>query len=459
MRILLDQGTTDMRNKGNNILLEVATHRLRKYWPDASYNVITFAPLLANLYIPGIQPVSPYNLQPVHNWFEKIFPIVPRPIWWALLEVREQVWHRWPGLVPSKIKQTLRNWLSSRTRWRKSNETEIGVNEPRAPFIAQKQPNGQQGMSDYDLYVVTGGGFMCDHAKPYLLNIFSRLETAIMQGIPTVMVGQGIGPIEDPELRARAKEILPFVDLIFVRERRVALPLLDSLGVPKERVIMTGDDAIEPAYNTRTPTRGTGIGVSLRVAPHTQVERQHIEILRRVLHRVARNHQAPLIAVPISPAPHESDITHIRKLLAGYEFSVIGWRKLDTAVETIKKAAHCRVMVTGTFHAAVFALAQGIPVVALAKSVEYHNKLSGLSDEFGPGCQVIRLDDDQLLDHLTAAIENAWSSADQFRSALLEAAVRQIKLQHTAYQRIYELVVSGTREKPVPKADSLVAFG
>ena len=97
-------------------------------------------------------------------------------------------------------------------------------------------------------------------------------------------------------------------------------------------------------------------------------------------------------------------------------------------------------MVTGTYHGAIFALAQGIPVVGVANSDEYFNKLSELSDGFGSGCQVFHLEDEQLADKLRKAIDNAWSSAEIIKPALLESAVRQIDLQKAAYQRIYELV-------------------
>ena len=46
-------------------------------------------------------------------------------------------------------------------------------------------------------------------------------------------------------------------------------------------------------------------------------------------------------------------------------------------------------MITGTYHGAIFALGQGIPVIGVAKSDEYFNKLSELSDEFSLGVQVL----------------------------------------------------------------------
>ena len=41
---------------------------------------------------------------------------------------------------------------------------------------------------------------------------------------------------------------------------------------------------------------------------------------------------------------------------------------------------------------------------------------------------------------LAAAIDRAWVEAPQVRTQLLEAAVRQIKLGQTAYNRLHSLV-------------------
>jgi colanic acid/amylovoran biosynthesis protein len=118
------------------------------------------------------------------------------------------------------------------------------------------------------------------------------------------------------------------------------------------------------------------------------------------------------------------------------------WGRFAAPLETIKKTGHCRLVVTATFHAAVFALAQGIPVVALANSTMYEGKLLGLADEFGSGCKVVLLDDEQLKEKLTNAIDTTWQSAEQVRPQLLQAAIRQIETGQAAYQRIFELVES-----------------
>jgi colanic acid/amylovoran biosynthesis protein len=159
-----------------------------------------------------------------------------------------------------------------------------------------------------------------------------------------------------------------------------------------------------------------------------------------VLHKAGREHQAELIAVPISSAPHESDISHIRRVLDRYDRVFIDWRKLDTPMAAIKKVGRCRLMVAGTYHGAIFSLAQGIPVVGVARSSEYFDKLAELSDEFGAGCRVLSLDDEQFENQFAEALDEIWYSAEALRPLLFDSAIRQIDLQRDAYQRIFELV-------------------
>ncbi|GIK40318.1 MAG: hypothetical protein BroJett011_41510 [Chloroflexota bacterium] len=312
--------------------------------------------------------------------------------------------------------------------------------------MAQSPAELYSEIANYDLYIPTGGGYMCDFDKRFLFQMFDRIEAAVTHGVPVVMVGQGIGPMEDPALLERARQVLPSVDYLMVREERIARPLLDSLNVAQSKVIMTGDDAIEPAYQARTNKLGTGIGLSLRVAAYTQVNEKHIAAIRPVVLQAAKKYSAELIAAPIDV--NEADMNYIEEIMKGHNKISSAWQKFETTSDVIKRISRCRVMIGGTFHGAVFALGQGIPVVALAKSVEYYNKLAGLTAEFGKeGCQVIDLNEENLQEKLSEAVDFAWSAAEQLRPQLLEQAKRQIDLGYVAYQKIVDLVETKRQAK------------
>jgi colanic acid/amylovoran biosynthesis protein len=206
------------------------------------------------------------------------------------------------------------------------------------------------------------------------------------------------------------------------------------------RVITTGDDAIELAYKSRSTKPGTGIGVNLRLAKYSEVNSGMLDIIRASLLEAARRYGIQLIPIPIAFHSLDSDVETIQNLLAGYDVTSDKWQSGRDPLFIIQQTGYCRLVVTGSYHAAVFALAQGIPVVALANSKYYTYKFLGLADQFGVGCHVLLLDDKQFREKFMIEIDKAWHSAEQVRPQLLLAAAKQIEMGYSAYQRLYELV-------------------
>jgi polysaccharide pyruvyl transferase WcaK-like protein len=293
-----------------------------------------------------------------------------------------------------------------------------------------------------DLVVVSGGGDINDTFYNFAMSLLEVMTTTARRQTMVALFGQGFGPIRDPKLLARAKAVLPLVDVICCRESRAGVPLLYSLGVSPSRVMTTGDDAIELAYEARAEEPGNGIGVNLRVSDYSGIDLSVLKKIRPVLHDAAKKYGASLVPVPIARQDRESDARSIRQILAGHDDASDGGQNLDSPLEVIIQVGRCRVVVTGSYHAGVFALAQGIPMVGLAKSAYYVDKFVGLADKFGIGCQVVFLDDERLCSKVAAAIDVAWRSAEQIKSPLLEAARRQIQLGYDAYRHFYELVMA-----------------
>jgi Uncharacterized conserved protein len=447
MRILFDQSAYDMRNKGNNALLEVAILRLREFWPDALLDIITLAPNLTRLYYPFAQPVSPYDLQPYSIKFWNLLRIFPRRFVEMVLEMREELSHRRSThFRNSPENETLDKNQSNELSYAQ-NVNLLSKNNIASHDGSPSYTSIQNSVHNYDLIVASGGGYFCDSDKHNLLQVLNKLEIAAQNNIPTVMVSQGIGPLNDPELRSRAAQILPKIDLICVRETKVALPILRDLGLSKHKIEMTGDDAIELVYGFQGNSLGNSIGVSLRITSYTKVGVRHVETIKNVIQNSAEKYKAALVAIPISSAHHESDITCIKEIFKGYKPVDLGLRKLDSPTDSIKRVRKCRIVITGTFHGAVFALAQGIPVIGLANTDEYFYKLAGLSDEFGKGCQVLSLQSSNLENELQINIDNLWKLAEELKPELLAAAERQIKSGYKAYKRIFEIVTTAHARK------------
>jgi polysaccharide pyruvyl transferase WcaK-like protein len=111
----------------------------------------------------------------------------------------------------------------------------------------------------------------------------------------------------------------------------------------------------------------------------------------------------------------------------------------------------CRLVVTGSYHAAVFALAQGIPAVTLSNSRYYDGKFTGLAEMFGVGCRVVRLGEVDALQRLRGALDELWETGAGLRDLLLRSAVDQIARSQATYQRVYE-IVSPHQAPPLSRA-------
>ncbi|MFC1676094.1 polysaccharide pyruvyl transferase family protein [Planctomycetota bacterium] len=433
MRILVENGCYDLRNMGDVAMLQVAVSRLMQLWPDALIEVITDSPALLARYCPGSHPV----------------PAAGRYLW-----CRDRNLFRVVGLsgAGGVGKLSLKLWNHIRRRRPELAKALIGINARCRKVDVSQMDVFLKSLCDCDLLVVSGGGNITDTFLNYAFTLLDVLEMSIRRGKPTVMFSHGIGPIRNEKLYAKAKLVLGKLDIIAVREKRVSPAILESLGIDRERIVVTGDDAIALAYQKRKAQFGDRIGVNLRVAEYSQIKKEDIEILRLVLHRSARKYNAELTALPICFQKENSDVKVIAKLLADYDKGSVGGQGLDSPQELIAGVGSCRVVVTGSYHPAVFALAQGIPVVALVNSDYYKDKFLGLSSQFGCGCDVVFLSGPDASEKLAASIERAWGLAEQIRPELLKSAQRQIAASISVYQRLYDMVESGTvTTKPVTK--------
>jgi colanic acid/amylovoran biosynthesis protein len=246
------------------------------------------------------------------------------------------------------------------------------------------------------LMVASGGGFIADAFRGQTWSVLERLGAAAKGGATVALFGQGIGPLRDRVLLEKAREVLPSAAVVGVRERLTSLPLLESLGVPRERIVVTGDDAVEPAYLSRGDGAGEYVGVNLRVAGYARVGREMIGRVREPLQHVARRLKSRMIALPISlsgDVESASDAAAAESLIAGPFAAGETYEEPREPHAIIERIGRCRVVVTGSYHAAVFALAQGIPAVCLSNSEYYEAKFRGLADLFGVGVEVLSLSD------------------------------------------------------------------
>jgi polysaccharide pyruvyl transferase WcaK-like protein len=419
IRILIEPGDYVLRNAGDTAMLQTAVVRLRRMWPKASIRILADE---AN-----VGPALCHNARPLG--------VQGRRIWFGPFLFSSHL----PGSIASGV-HGLEKYL--RRHYPSLVESVLRVRLGRHGPGGQELDDFLEAISSADLVIVSGMGGITDAFPNYAEHLLDTLELALYHHRLTALMGQGIGPLRNPRLRARAKAVLPRLDFIALREDLAGGPLLRSLGVDRRRTMTTGDDAIEMAYQARSQTLGSGIGVNLRAASYAGVDQSLAERVGRVLRTAAMRYAAKMVALPISWVPGEEDSETIRTLIAE-KIGRAGTRlHIGSLPVVLQQVRLCRIVVTGSYHAAVFALSQGISAVGVANTQYYLDKFSGLSRQFGGNCEVVHLADAEIATHLRAAIERAWTSAEERRPTLLAAARRQIELSHAAYQRVFEMVVS-----------------
>lgn len=399
MHILIENSNNRFDNHGDNAMLVVAHDRLRKLWPDAVFEVITSQPDQLATYCPDAIPVDVRN-----------------PYSWSK--------------VNTIVKEKAPAWLD---QWKSVIETEVRLHWP---FRSKDARLGA--IVRADVVVHSGGGFINDEFTPNAMQHLDLIEKAITAGKPTAMFGQGIGPISQAPLVSKAAKVLPSVNFLALRESVGSYPILLSMGVDPSRIATTGDDAIALAHPRRGKDLGGELGVNIRFARYSGISSNDgklLDRLRAALMKASEFHDAALILIPIS----KDDCQSFRILMkddARFISSDYEEKHLDKVFEDVNR---CRVVVTGSYHAAVFALAQGVSAICLARSGYYAQKFLGLADQFGEGCQVLFLDGPRIDERLEAMIDKSWGRAAGIRSQLLDAAKRQIDAGMAAYQGFFDL--------------------
>jgi polysaccharide pyruvyl transferase WcaK-like protein len=402
-------------------MLQVAVRRLRSLWPEAPISVITDDPLRLAACCPGTHPVPAAGRR---LWFDSnpftytLQQVAPRPLSLRLVESQRSLRRRAPGAA--------RRLVHARAAFGRNDV------QPLDEFL--------RAVHAADIVVSSGAGAFNDEFASLAVSILDLLRMAGQAGAVTAVLGHGVGPITDTALLRRARQVLPQVDLITVRERVAGLPLLASLGVTDDRVLVTGDDAVELAYEARSAGAGGYLGFNLRMARYAHVEPGAADSVAAAVRAAAARHQCRLLSVPISHHPTEADGAVIAGLLGAQDGLA---EEVATPLAVVERIGRCRAVVTGSYHAAVFALAQGIPAVGLTGSAYYDAKFVGLADQFGDsGLWIVSLDQPDLSARLAGAVDEAWACADDVRSRLLKCAAGQVESGRRAYRRLPGLMAA-----------------
>ena len=399
-------------------MMQIALARLKTIWPDATIQVLTDDPNQLPYDCPQILPMAASGR---HAWVQS-----------GLLH--SGIYRR----LPVKFRALFRRLRRNLSRSSPSIARRLAALQLRSLSNTDSDALDRylESVLHADLVIVTGMGGITDAFPEYAFGLLETLDLAIECGAMTAMVGQGLGPLERRDLVAIAKRVLPKINFISLREGLYGVPLLDRMGVGRDRVAVTGDDAIELAYQCHAPVVGNHLGVNVRRASYSALGPPDMDALRASIAGIIEFLKCPAISVPVSRRAEESDSRSFADLMGGQDDVSQSGQNITTPAQLIDQIGRCRLVIVGSYHAAVFALAQGVSAIGLAGNAYYIQKFEGLAHQFGSGCEVIRFHDAGFQEKLKSAAIRMWNAADDRRPQLLSRAAQQVAASKAAYETL-----------------------
>ena len=290
-----------------------------------------------------------------------------------------------------------------------------------------------------DAVVVAGGGFLNDTFSYFAKWLLTDLVMQIYQGKHVAMFGQGLGPLSQRVLTVASEFVFPKLSILALREALSGNLLAKRFGVASHQLRITGDDAIEVAYERKSHQLGRHLGVNIRVSSYSEISDRDLEVLSEVVGDFCRKRDIQTRALPISKYECDRENARISQV---FRSPLLPEEFYDTPADVISQTSNCRIVLAGSYHAAVFALSLGLPAIGLAKSKYYITKFKGLAAAFGPGCTWIDLSVSDWPEKLRNELDRAWEQAGCHRPYLLSRAEEQVRLSREAYAAFAQAISS-----------------
>ncbi len=415
----LNTGEAEYKNMGDVAMLQMAVKRLLLLRPDARIDVLTDSPAELSRFCPGATPLPRRGCavwQRSRFFLGRHHQRLPRWVSRSLSSLKWAIGTRWPTLVD--------RLALAKCKLRDSEN------------LLDSLITCLDALDHCDLLLVCGSGGFADSCRDWNLYALGAMSSALARGKKVAMLGQGMGPLTDAGVLGWAKHVFPRLSLIGLRGTRGGEQMLASLGVSRSSIRTTGDDAIELANAIAPGPQHRAIGINLRVAQYSGVDSTIFEDVRSALRQSAQEFNADVLPIPITFHDYANDVRSLRELLAEIAATQEVGLTLDTPLKVMRQTARCRVVITGAYHAAVFALAQGIPAVCIHNSNYYSAKFDGLKECFPNGCWTLSSGDSGFREKLAYTINEAWTSADAVQEYLLKSAEHQIEAGRAAYREL-----------------------
>jgi polysaccharide pyruvyl transferase WcaK-like protein len=418
MRFLVESGTYAVDNLGDIAMLQRTVWKLRERFPDASVGVVTEQPERLRRVLPEVEPVV------ATPWFR--LRVVPVPRRWE-----------WTPMV-RRIR-----WREKLLAGRMPRLARVGKRADYWASAAERAAGDRfyQTVRAADAVIAAGGGYINDFYHEHAWKVLATLNLAQGLGKLTAMFSIGLGPISRHDLLWHGGAVMRRLSLLALRESQLGPAEAARLGVPNQAIVSTGDDAVAVAASATLPDRQRdSVGVNLRLAADADVPDHVLPQVRMAVTRFTRHRRAPLVPLIVRTAQSPANDVYAVGRIFGDDIDLTRAKELFSPQEALAEMARCRVIVTGAYHNAVFALSMGIPVVALARTPYYMAKLRGVEREFQSGMTILSLDDPNLAQSLACTLERLWENARALEAPLRAAAAQQAARGDAAYARFFAML-------------------
>ena len=287
--------------------------------------------------------------------------------------------------------------------------------------------------------IALGGAWLTNRDPSSTRRTLDLLAAAADAGLPTAVLAGTVGLLADPQLRRRTENILARVGPIALREPLVGARNLAELGVPSDRMVVTGDAALDLARDEPPIPMGRGIGVCAGLAEVANGE-EFIGTIRRALHDSAASRGAPIVEMAVNQGD-DDEYRATRRLTLGYPQVVREEWSSRSPAAILRRVAGCRIVVTANDFVGALALSRGIPVVLLTVSDGDTEAGLGMRSLFADeGVEVVSAAGSDPGRALELAVHRAWEAAPRCRARLLDRVGHQVAHQREFWRRALEAV-------------------
>ncbi|MCF7763758.1 MAG: polysaccharide pyruvyl transferase family protein [Verrucomicrobia bacterium] len=282
--------------------------------------------------------------------------------------------------------------------------------------------------------IASGGDVFCsEYGHTSLQSHLEPLRTAADAGVPFFIHAQSIGPFKNEPDTEAFRAVARRATHVTVRERMSHRYAIETLGLPADRVTLTGD----PAFlltRTEAPWRQHfGFGDKSPVIALSTSQaicnwmgsdyEDHFKVWCKVIEWLRRELDAHLILIPhvqelssrnddrilaTDLARHFQFDNHLQ--IAGGDFSASDFKGI---------ISQCDMVIAERMHAAIAGLSNGIPTVVIGYSVKAEGILSDLlSPEQVKESTLIPLQDFLKVPTALKRIESAWTHRETITKTL-----------------------------------------